>query len=116
MTSTTTAAAEPADRMAGHRMAAAAAVLHHGIIRHLPEPSNVAIEPHIIQLRLPPHAFNIWAASLVLDGEKYSQPGSPEIVRVYGPCRRWTAAGRLPDTGVRVEITGHMLTSADEVA
>lgn len=116
MTSTTTRAADPADRMAGHRMAAATAVLNHGIVRHLPDPSNIAIEPTLIQLRLKPHTFYSWAQSLVLDEEPHSIPAAPELVQVYGPCRRWTVCGRLPDLGVRVEISGTMLASADEVA
>jgi hypothetical protein len=116
MTSTTTRAADPADRMAGHRMAAAAAVLNHGIVRHLPDPSNVAIEPTLVQLRLKPHTFYAWAQSLVLDERAHSVPATQELVNLYGPCRRWTVAGRLPDLGVRVEISGIMLASADEVA
>lgn len=95
---------------AAHMHAAILAVVQHAIDHQLPVPFSYRPTPNGIDVALPRHAYAAWTATLNITRES-SEPATRDITALLGPSLRWEAAATLPDTGVRVIVSGHMLAN-----
>src|SRR5690349_21127161 len=90
------------DRPAAHVAAAVIAVMQHLIDHGLSAPLDVVPARHAVRVFAPTGTYDAWRDSVTVDEESCEDLAAG--LHGIGPCVRWESTGRLPDSGVRIEI------------